>query len=175
MTNSFLVITAQGADQPNLVSQVTDNIVNCGGNIVTSRMSSLGKEFGLMLLVSGSWDAIAKIESIIPKLAKQLKLQVAANRSTEVKNKKTIKYNIHAIALDRKGILNELAKFFSCYEIKLLDVNVATYHVNQNSKMVNLNLLIEIDASTHLPTLRDKFMHYCDTLNLDASMEPHRD
>ena len=47
------VITAVGSDRPGVVHDLTRAVLECGGNIVESRMSALGSEFAMLLLVLG--------------------------------------------------------------------------------------------------------------------------
>ena len=52
----FIVISALGSDRTGLVYDLTRVVLDCSGNIVDSRMSSLGSEFAMLLLVSGVFD-----------------------------------------------------------------------------------------------------------------------
>ena len=56
------VITAVGSDRPGVVHDLTRAVLECGGNIVESRMSALGSEFAMLLLVSGNWHTLARLE-----------------------------------------------------------------------------------------------------------------
>ncbi|MEJ2397928.1 MAG: glycine cleavage system protein R, partial [Gammaproteobacteria bacterium] len=40
------------------------------------------------------------------------------------------------------------------------------------SPMFTLSMTVEIPAATHISSLREQFMEFCDQLNLDAIMEP---
>ena len=52
-----------------------------GCNIVDSQFKVLGKKLSLMLFLSGNWDAIAKIESMLAKLEKQHQIKIKAMHS----------------------------------------------------------------------------------------------
>lgn len=174
--NSYLVITALGSNQPQVVNHFTQSITNCGGHILDTRMTTLGNEFGIILLVEGTWGAIAKIETNLPTLEKKLGLIATMRRTTPKQSrKKTITYLVHAVTIDREGVLNDLAQFFTMEDINISDINSQTYMGNNGARMSNMTMNINISANTHLPTLRDKFNVYCDALNLDAGMEPIRD
>lgn len=174
--NSYLVITALGSNQPNVVNLFTQSITNCGGNILDTRMTTLGSEFGIMLLVEGTWGAIAKIESNLPVLEQKLGLIATMRRTTPKQSrKKTITYLVHAVTIDREGILNDLAQFFSTQDINIADINSHTYLSNNGARMSSMTMNVNISANTHIPTLRERFNIYCDALNLDAGMEPLRD
>lgn len=174
--NSYLVVTALGPDQPNIVNQLTQHLTNCGGNILNTRMTTLGNEFGIMLLLEGSWGAIAKIEASLPVLEKKLGVATTVRRTTpKQKLKKTIPYLVHAVTNDREGILNDLTQFFAKFDINIEDINVHTYLAHTGTRMTSMTLNVNISVNMHLPTLREKFMMYCDAINLDAGLEPYRD
>lgn len=172
-SSSYIVITALGPDQGNLVNRLTLHITNCGGNILNTRMSTLGIEFGIMLLVEGSWSSIAKIEASLPALEQKLGLNIQLRRTTPALTlKKTIPYTVHAVTNDREGLLNDIALFFTKQEIKIDEIDAYTYHANTGTRMSSLTINIHIPVKMHLPTLREKFMLYCDAINLDAGFEP---
>ena len=62
-----LVISALGNDKPGIVNALSKAILDQGGNISESRMTVLGGEFAMMLLVSGTQECI---DNIISKLHK---------------------------------------------------------------------------------------------------------
>jgi len=51
--NQLIAISAIGNDRTGLVYDLTRVIVECGGNILESRMTALGNEFATLMLVSG--------------------------------------------------------------------------------------------------------------------------
>jgi glycine cleavage system transcriptional repressor len=174
--NSHLVITALGPDKPNIVHQLTNSLTHCGGNILDTRMTTLGSEFGVMLLIEGSWGAIAKIEANLFILEERLGITINVRRTTPKQPRlRTINYLVHVVTIDREGIINDLAKFFSSQHITIEDINAHTYFAHTGTRMSSMTININISVNTHLPTLREQFMLYCDALNLDASLEPLRD
>src|SRR3954464_7348178 len=65
----FIVISALGSDRTGLVYDLTRVVLDCSGNIVDSRMSAFGNEFAMLLLVSGNWHTLAKLETELKKLS----------------------------------------------------------------------------------------------------------
>ncbi len=174
--NSYLVITALGADHGTYVPHLMQTICNCGGNILNTRMTTLGNEYGIMLLVAGSWGAIAKIEATLPSIEQKLSIITTTRRTTPKQTrKKAMMYSVHAVTIDREGILNDLTQFFTSQNINIADIDAHTYLGHNGTLMSSMTLNVHIPAATHLPTLREKFLLYCDSLNLDAGLEPLRD
>lgn len=174
--NSYLVITALGPDEDNLVTRLTQHITNFGGHILNTRMTTLGSEFAVMLLIEGSWGAVAKIEASLSGLEQKLGIKTHIRRTTPtLTQNKTIPYVVHAVTNDRDGILNDVAQFFAQQDIKIADIHTHTYLANTGTRMSELTMNVNISVNTHLPTLRENFMIYCDDMNLDAGLEPLRD
>ena len=58
----YLALTASGEDQVGLVERFTARILDAGCNIEESRMAVLGGQFSILMLVSGPWHALTKLE-----------------------------------------------------------------------------------------------------------------
>ncbi len=174
--NSYLVISALGPATPDVVNQFTQSIVNCGGNILNTRMTTMGSEFGIMLLIEGTWGAIAKIETSLPAIEQKLGITISIRRTNPRQlRKKTVTYTVHAVTVDREGIINDLALFFNAQDMNIDDVNAHTYVGNTGTLMSAMTINVNIPVNAHIPTLREKFLLYCDAINLDAALEPFRD
>lgn len=175
-SNSYLVITALGQDHTHILANLTNTLALLGGNILNSKMTSLGNELGIMLLIEGSWGAIAKIEANLPSIEQKLDIVINVRRTTpQQSKKKTMPYLLHTVAIDREGILNDLTQFLLAQNIHIHDINGYTYMTNTGVRMADTTINIHVAATAHLPNLREKLMIYCDELNLDASLEPIRD
>ena len=56
MNSQSLIVSALGSDQPGIVSEISGVISSHGGNVEESRMSRLGSDFAIIMLVSVSSD-----------------------------------------------------------------------------------------------------------------------
>jgi glycine cleavage system transcriptional repressor len=173
-TRKYLVISALGQDRPGIVKNLSQAITEHECNIEDSRMAVLGGEFALMLLVSGSWSAIAKLEGQLPALGKKLELVTVA-RPTEgrVTRLNMVPYTVNVVAMDHPGIVRDVTDFFSTREINIEEMNTWTYPAaHTGTPMFSLSMTISIPANVQIARLRDDFLHFCDDLNLDATLEP---
>lgn len=171
----YLIISAIGSDRPGLIRDLSRSITEVGCNISDCRMTVLGSEFTLLLLASGNWNAVAKLESQIAALGKKLDL-VMTTRRTEARTPRDMApYVIDVAALDRPGILSELAEFFATRDINIDEMSSWSYTAtNTGAEMVSISLNISVPADVHIGRLRDDFTDFCDGLNLDATLEPAR-
>ena len=171
---NFLVLTALGENSPQLTARLCEEIRQCGCNIVDSRMTLLGQQFTMVVMVSGTWDAIAKIEDHVSKLEKDLSLKIHTHR-TEVNGpgKGYMPYAIDVVASDQSGMVHEIARFISDNDVMIQDLYTNTYKAAySDTTMFSLHMTINIPTDTSISTLRSDFMDFCDRLNLDAIMEP---
>lgn len=172
--SNFLVISALGHDRAGLVSELSDFILNAGCNIEDSRMSILGGEFAIIMMVSGAWNNIAKLEDHLPVVQDKLGLIITGQRTESRQlTQEEIPYNIEVVSLDHPGIVQKITGFFSHRNINIYDLYTTSHRAaHTGSPMFALNMTVEIPAATHISSLRDQFMEFCDELNLDAIMEP---
>jgi glycine cleavage system transcriptional repressor len=171
---NLIVLSAVGADRPGIVNRLSRAILDSGCNIEDSRMAVLGEEFALIVMISGTWDAIAKIEAMIPRLESSLELMITVKRTAErAPAGGMIPYMVDVIAMDHPGIVHELAAFFSEHNVNIEEMSTGSYPAaHTGTPMFSLNLIISIPAQIPIARLRDQFMDFCDELNLDAVMEP---
>lgn len=173
----FLVISALGKDRPGIVNQLTVPITENGCNILDSRMTVLGGEFAMLLLVEGSWSAIAKLESQMSSAQERLDLTIIHKRTTEHPDAQQagLPYTVNVVALDHPGIVNQLAKFFSSRNINIHECYTDSYQAaHTGTPMFSANLTINIPPQVHIAALREEFLDFCDSLNLDAIFEPFK-
>ncbi|NTV96218.1 MAG: glycine cleavage system protein R, partial [Thiobacillus sp.] len=108
-TRDFLVITATGEDQVGLVQRFTSRIVDAGCNIEESRMSLLGGQFAIIMLVSGRWDALTKLEDRLTAVGTELNLAIVQKRTRELeRTQPLVPYSINVVAMDHPGIVHNL-------------------------------------------------------------------
>ena len=77
----LIVISAVGSDRTGVVQDLTEVILSCDGNIEESRMTALGSEFAMLLLVSGNWATLSKLEKKLEKLGKNNDLNVSIRQT----------------------------------------------------------------------------------------------
>ena len=174
--NNCLVITASGEDKIGLVDRFSSKITESGCNIEESRMAVLGGQFALIMLVSGPWHALSKLEGQMGQMGDQLGLAIVHKRTQKrERTQPVMPYSVEVVAMDHPGIVRNLAVFFSRKGINIEELQTDTYPApHTGAPMFSVAMTVGIHAGIHLPTLREDFLDYCDDLNLDATFEPVR-
>jgi glycine cleavage system transcriptional repressor len=172
--SQLIVISAVGTDRTGVVQDITKAVLACGGNIEESRMSTLGKEFAMLLLVSGSWHTLNRLEGALDKLTQDGSLTYSI-RKTETRPAKGdhMPYAVDVVALDQQGIVFNLANFFTSRDIEIADVATRSYAAaHTGAPMFAVQMAINVPSSVHVSQLREEFHELCDRLNLDAILDP---
>nr|VFJ93778.1 MAG: glycine cleavage system transcriptional repressor [Candidatus Kentron sp. LFY]VFJ93921.1 MAG: glycine cleavage system transcriptional repressor [Candidatus Kentron sp. LFY] len=171
---THFVLSALGENRSGIVSELSQMIFDCGGNIKDSRMATLGSEFAIIMLISGNWSAIAKIENALPRIADKLKLAIQSKRTTPRENSRNIiPYGVEVVSVDHPGIVKDVANFFSQREIGIEDLYTIAYPApHMATPMSSLHMTVGVPADTAIAPLRGDFMDFCDDLNLDAMLAP---
>lgn len=168
-----LVISALGADRPGIVDEISNIIYKHSLNIEDSRMTVLGGEFAMLLLVSGEQSSIDAIQTQVNDIGQALQMRLmikVTSDSAPIEN--AIPYAVEVSALDHPGIVNNISSFFSQRGINIVNLHTESYSApHTGTPMFALHMTIGISADTNIAKLRDAFMQACEELNLDAEMK----
>ena len=168
-----LVISALGVDRPGIVDELSNIIYDHELNIEDSRMTVLGGEFAILLLVSGELSSLDTLQSQVPAIEEALQMRLLVKPTTEAETAEhTIPYSVEVAALDHPGIVNNIASFFSERDINIVNLQTESYSApHTGSPMFALHMTIGVPAEMNIAQLRDSFLDTCDELNLDAELK----
>ncbi|UTW08607.1 glycine cleavage system protein R [Pseudomonas benzenivorans] len=172
----FLVISALGPNAMELTNVLCRASHENRCAVVSTRLSRHGEFSALVLQISGNWDALARLESSLPSLAKKHSFSVNVIRSGNADSRpQALPYVAYVSSVYRPDILNELCQFFIDHHVELENLTCDTYQAPQTGgTMLNATLTVTLPAGTQISWLRDQFLDFADALNLDALIEPWR-
>ena len=172
--SQLIVLSAIGTDRTGVVHDISKVILSCGGNIEESRMTMLGAEFAVLMLVSGYWHTLNRLERGLEKLSGDDKLTFAIRKTGErPTTNDRMPYAVDVVSLDQQGIVFGLANFFASRDIEIADVATRRYSAaHTGSAMFAVQMAVNVPSSVHIAQLREEFMEMSDRLNLDAILEP---
>jgi glycine cleavage system transcriptional repressor len=170
----FLAVSILGPERRGLLRDITRAALDCGCLIADSHMNLLGEEFALQMLVDGKWDAIARLETTLNRLADGPGTTVTIHRSHERTGaNERIPYSVDAIAADSAGIMHHLVEFFTKREIEISEMNSRGFPAPRTgAPLFSIQMVVAIPIDTAIAGLREEFMELCDRINLDAIIEP---
>lgn len=169
-----LVLSALGADRPGIIEELSRAVLECGCNIIDSRMAVLGGDFALLLQLGGNWNTLAKLEDQLAGLENRLGLTITSSRTKEpAPGRDLMPYAVEVVAMDQPGIVHHLARFFSQREINIQEMITSSYPAaHSGTPMFSVHLRVDIRGNIRVSDLREEFAEFCDNLNLDAVIEP---
>ncbi|MBM5812264.1 MAG: glycine cleavage system protein R [Gammaproteobacteria bacterium] len=170
----FLAISAIGDDRIGLVHDLSRTVADCGGSISESRMTALGANFAMLLLVSGNWHSIARIETELNRLAETSGISIQVRRTAERPAREDlVPYSVDVVCLDQAGIVAALSGFFSSRGIDIGELSTRSYAAaHTGAPMFSVYMVVNVPSRIHVGALREEFMDFCDQMNLDAILEP---
>ena len=171
--NAYLVISALGEDQTGIVNALSKTVLECKCNIDDSRMSVLGGEFAIMLLISGSKENILRLEEQTPELQDKLGLTITCKRTQErMQSSDRVAYQATAVSIDHPGIVQQIADYFASRNINIENLITETYPAaHTGTPMFRISMLVYVSTDTNIITLREDFISFCEDMNIDATLE----
>ncbi len=169
-----IVISAVGTDRIGMVHELSKAIADCGGTISESRMTALGNEFAMVMLVTGNWHTLAKLEGEFKKLGDAAGMNVQWRR-TEARAARNdmLPYSIDVVCLDQTGIVAGMSGFFAQRGVDIAEISTRAYAAaHTGAPMFSIQMIVNVPSRLHIGVLREEFMDFCDHQNLDAIFEP---
>lgn len=172
----YLVVSAIGEDKPGIINALSQVATESGCNILDTRMTVLGGEFALLMMLSGPEPALAKAADQLPGVADSFGLTTILKRTRPRRHDQAARpYRVNVDALDHPGIVREIAGFFSNRQINIEEMETGTYAAaHTGTSMFSLEMTVNVPATIPIAGLKDAFVNFCDERNLDASIEPRR-
>ncbi len=170
----LIVLSAIGSDRPGVVKDISKAILDCGGNIEESRMAALGAEFAVLLLISGNWHTVTKLEKALDGLKEKDGLTITIKKTGERgKQEDCIPYGVDVVCLDQPGIVFHLSEFFAARDIEIADLATRRYPAaHTGAPMFSVQMTVNVPGAAPIAQLRDEFLDLCEQHNLDSILEP---
>lgn len=168
-----LVVTAVGPDRPGLVRELAGHIRKLGGNIEDTRMSKLGGEFAVLVLVTGEAGSLGELKASAPQLETALGVSCFfRDTSTVPRSAGTALYAFHASGVDHPGIVESVTDVLAARSI---NVTSFTSWI-ENAPLTGTPTFV-IEAEVELPPqadyqeLENSLSEACSRENLEFSLE----
>ena len=171
---NHLLINAYTTHPESPLLPVTRRIADSGCNLVDARLATVGRDVSMTALATGSWDAVAKLETMLGRLEREDGLKLNWYRTGAKQSQSNLlPYIVEVVAADKPGILFQRADFFDRQGITIENLQSTRYRAMQTgAEMFSAQVTIGVPADMHIAALRDDFLEFCDHLNLDAIMDP---
>jgi len=169
-----LTISALGNKSPNFVAEILAIISSCNCTVLNLKSSNLAQSTASYLLIDGNWNHIAKVESLLESLQKRLEIQINTLRPEQSAHKPSyIPYSLETVSIDRHNVIEDITNFFYEREVCIDEINASSYPAPYvETSIFSTKFILLVPPQVRLLMLREEFLDFCDTLNIDAIIEP---
>jgi glycine cleavage system transcriptional repressor len=170
----YLALTAVGPDRPGLVNDLSAVIGAAGANIEDSRMAILGGEFAVIMLISGSPDAMDRTRRLGAQVEEELGLRCVLKETSPARPPGDfLLYRIEVTGVDRPGIVQAIAGILADRHINVASLeSQLSYAPFSATPMFMLEATLQVPSKTALSDLRGDLAAACEEENLDFHLEP---
>ncbi|MBY5990961.1 glycine cleavage system protein R [Ferrimonas balearica] len=165
----YLAVTAMGTDRPGIVNKLAKLTASCDCDIIDSRVAIFGNEFSLIMLVGGSYAAIARLEAELPVHAAQWELLTICKRTSE---HTPMDFTSRLVAefegLDRRGTMKRITQFLADRELDLAGFSSNARQGDDGAQLQQVELRINVTARVDLDALEASLEELARELNLQC-------
>ena len=137
-----IIISAIGTDRPGIVSELSGVITSHGGNVEESRMSRLGSDFAIIMLITVAPDWVESLEVALKSITE---LNITTKPTTLLQIGDGRQFSINRNGADNEGIVKVLSKYLAKKSINILEIET---HISQapvsGTPLFNLNASVSI-------------------------------
>jgi glycine cleavage system transcriptional repressor len=168
-----MVLTAVGPDRSGLVQEISAAIHRASANLEDSRMAILGGEFALILLFSGSPEAVRGVEAACSGFEERLGLRVALKETTRPTDAPSHRpYRLRVSGFDRPGIVAGVSRVLAGRGINVASLESRVQPAPlSGTPLFLLHAELQVPSEVALSALRKDLGAVCDEENLDLSLE----
>jgi len=169
----YMVLTAVGPDRPGLVQEVASVIHAAKANLEDSRMAILGGEFALILLFSGSDQAVAEVAKQVTGLEGRLSLRASLKETSRPAGAAAfLPYRLRVSGVDRPGIVAAVSKVLAGRGINVASLESRVQNAPlSGTPLFVLSAELQVPSEVALSSLRRDLGAACDEENLDFVLE----
>ena len=175
MDRNAFILLATGRDRPGIVDRISGAIYDGGCNLEDSRMSILGGEFALIVLVTGQSANLSRIEDALRELAPEFDLTLEIKRAESVPPgdvvKAAIPFRVSAVSMDHPGIVHKISRFLSQKGINVVRLDTRLTHAPvTGTPIFSLELEAHIPTDLPLNRLRKELGDLAEEENIDIEL-----
>ena len=163
-----LIISAVGSDRPGIVSEISGVITSHGGNVEESRMSRLGSDFAIIMLVSVDPDWVESLEVALQSINE---LTIISKTTKAKEGVEDAQCQIDLSGADNEGIVKVLSKYLAGKSINILEMQ--THITNApitGTTLFNLKAITAIPESLNITKIQYELNQISQKLGVDITV-----
>lgn len=171
---SHIIVTAMGADRVGIVDDLATLILERHCNVEESRMSVLGGEFAVILLLSGRHEDVRALMDEMPARGGALGLQIVIKETVPPKAAPdALPYLLESVSLDTPGIVHALTALLRRHGVNIEDMETDTTPAPwTGAPMFTMKARLRLPAGLQVAVLREELEAVESEHNLDIRLTP---
>lgn len=174
---NHIVVTLVGPDKVGIVDDVTEKILEYGGNVEESRMARLGGDFAMIMLMSVTEEKAEKLKAAIDTFkAKGFQVFIRETaEETKSKYKGWLPYRIVVNGADHEGIINSVTRHLADKNINIesMDTNTVSAPMS-GTELFTMSAIVIAPPDIKYHSWRDPLNEIEDEMNVTVDVTPYR-
>lgn len=173
----YFVLSAVGANRPGVVAQVSELIYKSGCNLEDSRMTLLGNQFALQILVSGEAPGFAEeLREGCGRLERESGLPVylfpaVGDEQTRSPEISTPNYELRVVGRDRAGIVFRTSSLLASLGINIVDLETRIEtSTGEPGPILFMHLQVAVPSTVDGRQFRRDLQSLAEELNVEVTL-----
>ena len=174
----YYALSAIGKDRPGIVADVAGLIYECGGNLEDSRMTLLGDQFALLILLSGDGEEFSRrLSAGCKRLEWEKRLSIFLTPVEETEGRSPFKgildmYELSTTGLDRMGIVYHVSRLLADQGINIIDMQTkSTPSPESGTPLFTMKIVLQVPVELAIPDLLKKLNRLGEELAIEISLK----
>lgn len=169
--DASMLLIAHGPDQPGVMDDLSQCIVDHRLNVRDSRVINLGGQFAMLMTVSGDDAALTSFRERLPQCGRRLGVETHFADAAAAAPRDALPYRLRASGRDRAGVLNRLSHL-----LRVLQVNIESLESEvapaEAGGCFTLTMLLSVPRHVPIPKLREYLDQVFSELDAELSFAP---
>ncbi len=168
-----IVLTLTGRDKIGIVDNVASLIVKRGGNVESSRMTRLGGEFAMLMLVTVSDEEFSSLDQDFQQLRGEgYQVTLLQTESDSNKYAGWLPYEIEVTGADHEGIIHEIAHHLATQSINIENMDTSSAPAPMSgTPLFTMKGVVLVPPHLNFHVLSDELEEIGDKLNVNVKVE----
>ncbi len=174
----YFALSAIGKDRPGIVADVAGLIYECGGNLEDSRMTLLGDQFALLILLSGAGEEISsRLSAGCKRLEWEKHLAIFLTPLEETEGKPPFKgildlYELSTTGWDRMGIVYHVSRLLADEGINIIDMQTkSSPSPESGTPLFAMKIVLQVPVELSTSDLLKKLNRLGEELTIEISLK----
>jgi glycine cleavage system transcriptional repressor len=173
MNTLYAVLSTVGPDRKGMADDIANIAVEFNCNIEDSKMSVLGGEFAVIMLISGDEEKIKELISQSENIGKRFDMIINIKQTTPPHIlEKGIPYILESISMDTPGIVHAITRY-----LRELSINIEDLETDKSpaplsgTPMFHMRAYIIIPSTVNLARFKERLADIEHEKNLDIILK----